>query len=209
MTDYPVSVTGIKLKHSWWTTDSAVRHSVMDSLKMEISRAKLENSSINFYSSLRYDTDIIFWMTADSWEKLSAFKVFLSKTFGDYGEFNYGFLSVCQKPFVENKNAKYFIAYPMRKSTEWYLLPENERKQITAEHISMAKSSGNNNNISSYTMKSFGVSDDEFLVLYELPSINEWIRVVEELRQARARKWVTKEIPVLAGIKDEAFLYFQ
>lgn len=209
MTDYPVSVVGLKLRHSWWAADPASRHSVVDSLKREISKAELENSYINFYSSLRYDTDIIFWMTSDSWEKLSAFKVFLSKIFSDYGEFNYGFLAVCPKPFAENKNAKYFIAYPMRKSTEWYLLQEKERKEITAEHISMAKSSSSNNNISSYTMKSFGVSDDEFLVLYEIPSINEWIRVVEELRQARARKWVTKEIPVLVGIKDEAFLYFQ
>lgn len=179
----------------------------MTAVKTEIKQAgEDDKTTVKFYSSLRYDINLIFWVTSENWEKVLTFRVFLEKTFGDAGAIKYGFLSVCEKPASANTESKYFVAYPMKKSPEWYLLPENERKELTSEHIAIAKSS-NDKNILSYTTRSFGISDEEFLVIYEVPSLHDWTRVVENLRYAKSRRWIIKEEPVLVGIDDEGLLY--
>ena len=47
----------------------------------------------------------------------------------------------------------------------------------------------------------FGIADYEFVVIYEIPNIFEWVAVTEELRSAEARKWITNEAPILTGIR--------
>ncbi|MBW9142061.1 MAG: chlorite dismutase family protein, partial [Candidatus Aramenus sp.] len=70
---------------------------------------------------------------------------------------------------------------------------------IMREHIEIARTHPKNDGIRSYTTYSFGVADYEFVVIYEAPSLTNWIEVVEKLREAKARKWVTKEEPILVG----------
>ncbi len=70
-----------------------------------------------------------------------------------------------------------------------------------AEHVKIAVESKYNKGIVSYTTKAFGIADYEFVVIYEIPDIYDWVAVTEELRAAKARKWVTKETPIYAGIK--------
>lgn len=100
---------------------------------------------------------------------------------------------------LKSKPLRYLVAYPMKKSPEWYLLPFDERKSIMAEHIGIARSHSYSRNIKSYTTYAFGIASYEFLVIYETPSLNEWVTIVERLREAKARRWVTLEEPVLVG----------
>ncbi len=104
---------------------------------------------------------------------------------------------------------KYFVAYPMKKSVDWYLLPFDEREKIMMEHINIAKNHPKNNGIRSYTTYSFGIGDYEFVVIYEIPNLSDWVEVVEKLREAKARKWITKEEPLLVGeLKDQGYLLY-
>ncbi len=100
---------------------------------------------------------------------------------------------------LKQKPLRYLIVYPMKKDPEWYLIPFEERQRIMAEHIGIARSHGFSRNVRSYTTYAFGIASYEFLVLYEVPSLYEWIEVVEKLREAKARKWVVLEEPVLVG----------
>jgi len=87
-------------------------------------------------------------------------------------------------------------------------LPFNEREDIMREHIKVAREHPKNKGIKSYTTYSFGVEDYEFVVIYEIPSLPEWVEVVEKLREVRARKWITREEPIITGeVRDLSILY--
>jgi Uncharacterized conserved protein, COG3253 len=68
-----------------------------------------------------------------------------------------------------------------------------------AEHIGMARSHPESGQIRSYTTYSFGLGDQEYVVLYEASSLTAWSHVTEKLREAKARKWIVKEEPILVG----------
>ena len=106
---------------------------------------------------------------------------------------------------AKGKPMKYFIAYPMKKSPEWYLLPFDERRRIMGEHIGVARKASEELGLEvrSYTTYAFGIADYEFLVIYEAEDLALWARVVERLREAKARKWVVREEPVLTGVRTD------
>ncbi len=203
-------VFGIKLTPAWWKLASISRRSRLLTLQNKIKQIeKADGTILRTYSSLRYDVDLILWLSSKKEETILKFKLFVEELFGDCASVEYGFMSICKKGPSESVKYKFFVAYPMKKSNDWYLLPMEKRNKIMSEHIAMARLSTNNNGIISYTTKSFGISDDEFLVLYEVESISHWMHVVEELRQSESRKWITNEKPVLVGIEDESFLYLK
>ncbi|WP_162509407.1 chlorite dismutase family protein [Thermogymnomonas acidicola] len=87
----------------------------------------------------------------------------------------------------------------MSKTPDWYLIGFEERKEILQEHIRMAVQHPENKDIRSYTTYSFGIGDQEFVVMYETDSLLNWSHVTEKLREARARKWIVKETPIFLG----------
>jgi chlorite dismutase len=103
---------------------------------------------------------------------------------------------------VEAEPLPYLVAYPMKKSPEWYLLPFEERRRIMAEHIRIAREAEKRVGVPvrSYTTYAFGLAAHEFLVIYEVADLAGWARIVEELRGAEARRWVVREEPVITGI---------
>ncbi|MEM3676359.1 MAG: chlorite dismutase family protein, partial [Thermoplasmataceae archaeon] len=92
---------------------------------------------------------------------------------------------------------------PMSKTPDWYLIDFEERKKIMAEHIGMAASHPEARQIRSYTTYSYGLGDQEFVVLYEVDSLLKWSHVTAKLREATARKWTAKEEPIFVGILAE------
>ncbi len=102
----------------------------------------------------------------------------------------------------EAEPLRYLIAYPMKKSPEWYLIPFEERRRIMGEHILIAREAMKSLGVEvrSYTTYAFGLAAHEFLVIYEAEDLAGWARVVEKLREAKARKWVVMEEPVIVGV---------
>ncbi len=95
---------------------------------------------------------------------------------------------------------KYFVAYPMSKDREWYLINYEERKKILSGHIGTARSDKESTGILSYTTYSFGLGDQEFVVLYEVDDLGSWSHVTQKLREVMARKWIINESPIFIGI---------
>ncbi|MEM3794787.1 MAG: chlorite dismutase family protein, partial [Thermoprotei archaeon] len=65
--------------------------------------------------------------------------------------------------------------------------------------------------IKSYTTYSYGLGDHEFVVMYEVDSLAAWSHVTAKLREAKARKWIVNEEPILVGVhaNDFSFLEFK
>ncbi|MCL5102420.1 MAG: chlorite dismutase family protein [Candidatus Marsarchaeota archaeon] len=202
--DYISSVLSFSFNEKWWGFSEVDKKMRLDAMKRDLNSWKKRTGALKseIYDSLRWDSDIIIWNMCKNPTDLLAIKQKIEKTFSGYAQITYGMLSVYsnnrKKP--EKGVKTYFVAYPMSKEPEWYLLPKEESKRIVAEHVEIAISSKSNDGIESYTTKGFGIADSEFVVIYEIPDLYSWVRVTEELRGARARKWITNETPILTGI---------
>ncbi len=161
------------------------------------------------YLSTKHNSDFIIWNMSDSYSGLLTFKTNLMDMGRGYLDETYSYLSVYEHPNVsyleQDPRLKYLVAYPVKKDPKWYLLGKEEQTRIMKEHISIAVNSKYNKNIRSYTTSSFSIDDFEFLLLYEVDSITEWMKVARELRRAKARKWIIVENPVFVGESAAAF----
>ena len=169
--------------------------------------------TFNMYNSLRSDSDYIIWCTADSPESFITLKESVRNIFDKFSlDIIQSYLSIYERsPYlknslniedqIRNSTRKYLIVYPMSKSNDWYLLPYEKRKEVMDEHIKVAMTDENNKDILSYTTYSFGIGDQEFVVLYETDDLYSWMKVTQRLREVEARKWITKETPIFTGIR--------
>lgn len=204
--DFFVSnVLAYRLNSSWWELGKEKRGVILKDLKKVLVAMGDETSGTlkaEAYSSLRYDCNLLFWLIVKDPVALIEAKSRLEKVLGPHASIKHGFLSI-----YERKNPKlhgvgdYLVAYPISKDPEWYLLDKNERSEIMSEHIKLAISHPNNKGINSYTTISFGIDDNEFVVLYELDSISDWVLVAQGLRETVARKWISSERPIMVGSK--------
>lgn len=169
--------------------------------------------TLGVFKSLRADCDYIIWCTSDDPENLLPLKDQI-KLFTIKHSMNFmkSYLSIYERsPYlknslniedqIRNSTRKYLIVYPMSKSNDWYLLPYEKRKEVMDEHIKVAMTDDNNKDILSYTTYSFGIGDQEFVVLYETNDLYSWMKVTQRLREVEARKWITKETPIFTGIR--------
>lgn len=180
--------------------------------KKDILSKESDLTHFNIYHSLRGDCDLIGWVSANDPTQIEHFLRSMKDLLQNNGEIVHSFMSIYQRsPYLKNSlkieeqilesKRKYIIAYPMSKSNEWYLLPYEDRKRIMDEHIKVAITDPNNKDILSYTTYSFGIGDQEFVVIYETDSLYSWMKVTEKLREVEARKWIIKETPILTGIR--------
>ncbi|BBG22768.1 chlorite dismutase family protein [Sulfuracidifex tepidarius] len=204
-------VMSLKLDNSWWSKSKEERASLINGLEETEKSLKTRLISIKRFVSMRWKSDLLYWLSSEDTSSLNDAKFSLISSLRGNASENYSMISVFRpSPYEMGKDMdvrkildlpqlKYFVAYPMKKSPEWYLLNFEERRDIMMEHIKMAKTHPKNEGIRSYTTYSFGIQDDEFVVLYEMPSLSDWTVVVEKLREAKARKWITNEEPILVG----------
>ena len=87
----------------------------------------------------------------------------------------------------------YLVIYPFVKSAEWYLLPGKERQRLMNEHIRIGKQYPE---IMQLLLYSFGLQDQEFVVVYELPRLDRFSALVADLRASEARPYTVRDTPL-------------
>ncbi len=203
--DYISEVLSFAYAPNWWALKKEDRESKLSGLlsKLKSWGASCNAAKAELYDSLRWDSDVIFWLMCQDPKEIMEAKLMIGESLSEYAVAKSGFLSVysSSKEKADLEGRDYFVAYPMSKKPDWYLLGKEESKRIIADHVKIAVESSHNRGITSYTTKSFGIADYEFVVIYEIPNIFEWAAVTEELRSAEARKWITNEAPILTGIR--------
>jgi len=204
-------VLSYRFTDDFWVQDSYRQNNILKAVNRIVNDESNELIHLKTYKGIRYDSDVIFWMSSYKPEALTEVRFKINRYFGGYAGTNYGMISLYEhSPYLKKDGElsdtltqeplKYFVAYPMSKLSEWYLMDYEERKKILAEHIGMASSSPESKGIRSYTTYSHGLDDQEFVVLYEVESLSDWSHVTAKLREARARKWIIKETPIITGV---------
>jgi chlorite dismutase len=88
---------------------------------------------------------------------------------------------------------KYLVIYPFVKTTEWYLHARDERQRMMNEHIRVGKQYPE---IAQLLLYSFGVQDQEFVVVYEMPQLQQFSELVADLRATEGRIYTVRDTPL-------------
>ena len=103
-------------------------------------------------------------------------------------------------PFSEERKP-YLIIYPFSKTTEWYLMSREARQGMMNEHIRIGKQY---DDISQLLLYSFGLQNQEFVVVYETDDLARFSALVNELRDTEARRYTLRDTPLHTAIYHPA-----
>lgn len=99
-------------------------------------------------------------------------------------------------PFAARRQP-YLIMYPFIKTADWYLKDKDERQRMMAEHIKIGKQY---KDITQLLLYSFGLQDQEFVVVYETHDLVRFMDLVYDLRATEARIFTERDYPLHTGL---------
>jgi chlorite dismutase len=197
------------LSYSWDVESGRGLAPAAEDLVAQIEAAGVEIRGTYATTAFRADCDILFWLLADSALKLdvaarairtSGLAPALSPYWNAIGvhqeaEFNRAHVPA----FVAGEPAgDYICLYPFVRSLEWYLLEDDERREMLAEHGMLARPFPD---IRANTVSTFGLSDYEWLLCFEAAEPVRFVELMRTLRAAEARRHTREELPFINGIR--------
>ena len=158
-------------------------------------------------AGLRADADLMIWWHAPSADDLQeAFNRFRRTAVGAAceavwsnlalhrpAEFNKGHVPAF---LAEEQPRDYVCVYPFVRSYDWYLLPDEERRAMLAEHGQMARGFPD---VRANTVASFALGDYEWLLAFEADELHRIVDLMRDLRNTEARRHVREETPFFTG----------
>jgi chlorite dismutase len=110
-------------------------------------------------------------------------------------EFNKGHVPA----FMADEDPRgYVCVYPFVRSYEWYLLPDEERRAMLAEHGQLAREY---TDVRANTVASFALGDYEWMLAFEADELHRIVDLMRELRASTARRHVREEVPFYTGVR--------
>jgi chlorite dismutase len=183
-----------------------------DSASLSAAVAAVEAAGVTvrgFYdvSSLRADADLMVWLHGGAPEKLqwalrelrrSALLRTLLPTWNAMGVHVDAEFSASHRPaFMGAKDPEAWLTvYPFVRSYEWYILPDEERRAMLADH---GRKGGAYPQVLANTVASFALGDYEWILALEAPQLVDLVDMMRALRQTEARRHVREEVPFYTG----------
>lgn len=90
----------------------------------------------------------------------------------------------------------WLTVYPFVRSYDWYLLPDDERRSMLADH---GLKGSEFRQVLANTVASFALGDYEWILALEAPELVDLVDLMRHLRQTEARRHVREEIPFYTG----------
>jgi len=158
-------------------------------------------------SGIRADADLMIWWHAPTADALqAAYNSFRRTALGRRmapvwsqtalhrpAEFNKSHIPAFM---AEEEVRNYVCVYPFVRSYEWYLLPDDERRDMLREHGMQARDYPD---VRANTVASFALGDYEWILAFEADELHRIVDLMRELRASRARRHVREEIPFFTG----------
>jgi chlorite dismutase len=160
-------------------------------------------------SGLRADADVMLWVHAASSEELqAAYHRFRRTAFGRRFEPVWSQMALHRPAEFNKSHVPAFLAdeepkqhicvYPFVRSYEWYLLDDDERRRMLAEHGKMARDYPD---VRANTVASFALGDYEWLLAFEADELHRIVDLMRHLRASDARRHVREEVPFYTGAR--------
>lgn len=90
----------------------------------------------------------------------------------------------------------YVCVYPFVRSYDWYLLPDDERRKMLADHGMAARDYPD---VRANTVPAFGLGDYEWILAFEAPELHRIVDLMWKMRYTEARRHVREETPFFTG----------
>ncbi|CAN5304260.1 chlorite dismutase family protein [soil metagenome] len=162
-------------------------------------------------AGFRADADVMVWSHASSSDQLQNLYHRLRRTeFGQHlapvwsqmalhrpAEFNRSHIPAF---LAEETPHPYVAVYPFVRSFEWYLLEENERRALLAEHGQMARDYPD---VRANTVPAFALGDYEWMLAFEADDLDRIVDLMRHLRGSQTRLHVREEVPFYTGARVE------
>jgi chlorite dismutase len=160
-------------------------------------------------SGLRADADVMVWWHAPQVETVQqAYHELRRTALGRQlrpvwsvvalhrpAEFNKGHVPA----FMAGEPARgYVCVYPFVRSYEWYLLPDEERRDMLVEHGRAARAFPD---VRANTVSAFALGDYEWVLAFEADELHRIVDLMRELRATEARRHVREELPFYTGTR--------
>lgn len=91
---------------------------------------------------------------------------------------------------------RWLVVYPFVRSYEWYLLPEEERRSMLAEH---GRRGAAFTGVIANTVAGFALGDYEWVLPMEADDLVDLVDMMRDLRYTEARRHVREEVPFFTG----------
>ena len=103
--------------------------------------------------------------------------------------------------FLRGEPARgWLCVYPFVRSYDWYVLDDQERRDMLVEHGQMAREYPD---VRANTIASFALGDYEWILAFEADELHRIVDLMRELRASRARLHVREEVPFYTGPRVE------
>jgi peroxiredoxin len=159
-------------------------------------------------AGLRADADFMIWTHADRVEALQAtYEDFRrATTLGRASQPVWSSVAL-HRPAEFNKShipavvageepGNYVCVYPFVRSLDWYLLPDDDRRRMLAEHGMAARAY---KDVRANTVPAFALGDYEWILAFEAPELHRIVDLMRELRATEARRHTRAETPFFTG----------
>ena len=99
---------------------------------------------------------------------------------------------------ITPKDKKYLFIYPFVKTRAWYALSIQERKRMMDEHIRLGLTFPS---VFLNTTYSYGLDDQEFVVAFETNFPEDFVDLVQQLRETEISLYTLKDTPVFSCVR--------
>ncbi|GAA0626888.1 chlorite dismutase family protein [Sporichthya brevicatena] len=162
-------------------------------------------------SGLKADADLMIWWHAENSDDLQqAYSEFRRTALGRACDPVWSQLAL-HRPAEFNKShipafladerpRDYVCVYPFVRTLEWYLLEDDKRRGMLAEHGRMAREYPD---VRANTVPAFALGDYEWMLAFEADELYRIVDLMRHLRGSEARLYTKHETPFYTGRRRE------
>ena len=171
---------------------------------------------------LKAGADLLIWRVGQRIEDLQAISRAVRQTaLAGYLTMTHSYLSMTKRStyvdtldpdhqdrrrFITPANSAYLFVYPFVKTREWYHLPFDQRQVMMDEHIRVGNKYPS---VRLHTTYSFGMDDQEFVVAFETDTPQDFLDLVQELRETKGSVYTLRDTPIFTCVRKPPLEIFQ
>src|SRR6266508_2201190 len=205
-----VNFTFYRARPEWRTLDDGEKTTCKEAFGRTVDEFRPQ-LLIRTYSTvgLRSNADFMIWRIGDGLEQMQEMTGRLNRTpMAKYVESTHSFLSMTKRSMYIEKDCaehaedrvhvvpgetNFLFVCPLQRTREWYSRPEEQRQEMMDENLRIGSKY---RSVRLHTTYSFGLDDQEFVVVFETDNPSDFLDLFRELHESKASCFTLRDTPM-------------